>query len=87
MKTLAELHEVLRTHPIDSPCREDLAGVHAELSAVIRQFAVTPDQDTLQLVNGLWANAWRKLKLCGRYTPTPGGKAGAQEKPKEAKVA
>lgn len=84
MKTLAELHEVMRTWPMGNPCREDLAYAHAELSAIVRQFGVTPDRDTLRLVVALWTRAANLLEECGRYDPKPGGGGGAMEKSKEA---
>lgn len=80
MKTLAELHERMRGWPEGSPQREALANRHAELRAAINQFALTPEEGTLALLNGMWATAWRVFAHCGRYDPTPGGKGGAQEK-------
>lgn len=87
MKTLAELHEVMRGWPEGSTERERLANRHAELRAAINQFALTPGDSTLQLLNGMWAAAWRALEQCGRYDPAPGGKGGAQEKPRPEKAA
>ena len=87
MKTLAELHEVMRGWPDGSPCREKLADRHVELRAAISQFAVAPTDEALTTVNGLWAAAWRVLEKCGRYTTTPGGKGGAMETPKKEKAA
>lgn len=77
----------MREHPLGSACREQLANAHAELVAAARQFALTPNAGSLAVLNGVWARAWRVLEQCGRYTPTPPGKPGAPEKPKEAKVA